>query len=101
KVVLPADLTVGGRLDLNADLEADLEGGAAPSARATVELADGRFGKYRDLSLKLEGQYRAKRVAGQMRARAFGTGVNARFDLPTEWPLADARGPLLLDLTTA
>ena len=100
KLILPANLAVGGQLDLEGNLKANSKNGfAAPSARVNLSLRDGRLGNYRDLAVELEGQYRAGRAAGHLKTRGFGTGADASFDVPTVWPLAESSGPLTLDLT--
>jgi translocation and assembly module TamB len=95
-VALPPNLTLGGTLDVSAALDGT---SAAPEARATVDLRDGRVGRYRELSLQLDGRYGGGRAVGRVNAKGLESAIDARFDVPTVWPLRNARGPLTLDLT--
>ncbi len=89
-------LSVAGHLDVRATLEGTTR---RPSAAGTVVLRGGAYDRYRDLSLRLDGRYARGRAAGTLAAAGLGTSVNAKFDLPTQWPPRDGKAPLALDLT--
>jgi translocation and assembly module TamB len=89
-------LALAGRVDARVEV-----GGTTsrPTVQGSVSLRDGAFGHYRDLALRLDGRYGGSRAAGDLAAEGLGTSVNAKFDLPTEWPPRDGAAPLTLDVT--
>lgn len=94
-LLIPPGQIVTGRLDANVGLDGTVN---APEVSADVRLRDGRVGRYRDLSLALEGDYRQGRAVGSLDAGGLGTSVHARFDTATAWPITSVHGPLALDL---
>ncbi len=65
--------------------------------RPLVPPAVARLGK---IDLDADVRFSASRLRGRIGARAAGTGVDARFDLPAAWPPRDARQPVRIKLVT-
>ncbi len=96
RTLMPASVpALEGMLDLHADLSGTK---ARPELAARVELAHGRAGRYRGLSLALDGRYTGGRARATLSAAGLGTSVHGTLDLPARWPLRDPRTPLAADL---
>jgi len=95
-LLLPPGQEVAGHLDADVRLDGTT---TSPDVRAAVTLRDGRVGRYRDLSLSLQGRYHERRAQGTLDAAGLGTSLHAKIDAPTAWPLTSVRAPLALDLT--
>jgi len=70
-----------------------------PDAVAHVDLQNGQFKQYRDLSLLLDAKYQRLRASGELTASAFGTGVTANFDFSPQGVLQHDSEPLHLLMT--
>lgn len=94
-LLLPPGQQVEGHLDAELRVEGTT---ASPDVRADVSLRDGRVGRYRGLSLALQGRYHERRAEGTLDAAGLGTSLHAKIDAPTAWPLTSVRAPLELDV---
>ena len=90
RMLLPPGLSLAGQLDLHADVAGRV---TRPTGRVSVRLSGGRVGRYKNLALRLDGQYGGERAKGTLEANGLGTSARARFDVPTAWPPPDARAP--------
>jgi translocation and assembly module TamB len=97
RALLPPDLVLAGKLDLDAEVAGSAE---RPRGRAKVSLEEGRFRKLDHLALELEARHDGRRVSGTLAARAAAARANARFDLPAAWPPPEA-APVALDLAVS
>ena len=94
--LLPASVpALEGSLDLHADLSGTRR---RPELTARVDLAHGRVGRYRGLTLALDGRYAGDRARATIAATGLGASVRGKVDLPTRWPVGDPRAPLVADL---
>ncbi|HLL51896.1 MAG TPA: translocation/assembly module TamB domain-containing protein, partial [Myxococcaceae bacterium] len=94
KVFVKPELKLKGRLTARLRATGTT---ARPQAWAQVELRDGRFKDYSDLSLSLEGRYAKKRAAGKLSASGVGVKLAADFDLPVKPLKSLGREPVRLD----
>ena len=91
-------LQLGGTLNVNARVKGSA---AKPDLAAKVDLLSGRFKKYSNVELHLDGDYAKDRARGTVAANGAGVHLHGDFDVPVAALKAGRREPIRVEMKVA